>query len=73
MESEQGNNSNKEDLKEQSKHEGEETDVQTVTINVQEYNNWQDLLVQRGQENVKLISEIKRWIAFKVERQSKLS
>ena len=48
------------------------TDVETVTIDVQEYQNLQDLLVQTGQENVQLLSDIKKRIDFKDNMVEKL-
>ena len=49
-ESKKSSNSNKEDVEEHSKHEEEKTDVETVTIDVKELENLQDLLTTTGQK-----------------------
>ena len=56
---------NSEEVKGHAEKEGEEMDVETVTIATEELEDLQDLLTQTGQENEQLKSDIKVWIVFK--------
>ena len=71
-ESKNARKAHKEELKVQGKQEESETDVKTVSPEVKELENLQDMLLQSGQENQQLKCDINKWIEFKDNMVAKL-